>query len=693
GQFPGTIDGGPANRYSAGTFEFASAAYTGLIETDLEAAMKGTNATAYTRIELDSPDPAEFSSLTLRMRYDDGFVAYLNGTEVARRNAPQNVFWNSTATSARPLEDSLEVESINITEHLPALREGHNVLAIVGLNVAADDDDFLIRPELVAAGLPGEGLVYFDTPTPGAPNNSESTFTGFINKVRFSVERGFFDAPFELELSTSTEGAEIRYTTDGSPPTAGTGTVYRGPITIDSLTTLRAAAFKDTLRPSDVITQSYLFLDDVLSQPANPAGYPSFDFAMDQNASHLRQIVDDSNATTQEVNETIKNSLLSLPTMSITMSVDDFFGPGGIYRNPQQRGLEKPASIEYILPDGSEGFQINAALRIMGGTSRNSSVNVKHSLRILFKKEYGKGRLNYQFFPDSPVDNFNTIALRANARDSWSGDATWAQSNAFYIRDQWAKVAQRDMGAPATAGNFIHLYINGMYWGVYNPTERPDAAFAEQHFGGEDSDYDAVKFCCGQRAVDGDLTKWNELLGRANAGVGSDTAYQRLLGNNADGTRNPDTEVLLDVDNLIDYIIAGQYHAAADWPGNYYVSRLRGPDSTGFRFFTWDNDLAFVRNGVISVNADKTRSDFNGWWTESPGVLDIALRANAEYRLRFADRAHTQYFNGGSLTPEVNAQRWIDIAETVREALVAESVRWGDNRGTLYTPSHWEAVN
>ena len=693
GQFPGTIDGGPANRYSAGTFEFAAAAYTGLIETDLEAAMQGAGSTAYTRIEFDSADPAEFSSLALQMQYDDGFVAYLNGTEVARRNVPQDVLWNSTASSDRPLEESLEAESINITQHLSALREGNNVLAIAGLNVNKNDNDFLIRPELVAAGLPGESLLYFDTPTPGGPNHSESSFTGFISNVRFSVERGFFDDPFSLELSTKTEAAEIRYTTDGSPPTASTGEVYQGPILINGLTTLRAAAFKDTLRPSDVMTQSYLFLDDVLAQAANQTGYPSFDFAMDQDAASLRQIVGDSNATTQQINETIKSSLLSLPTMSITMSVDDFFGSGGIYRNPQQRGLEKPASIEYILPDGSEGFQINAGLRIMGGTSRNPSVNVKHSLRILFKKEYGKGRLRYQFFPDSPIDNFNTIALRANARDSWSGDPTWAGADSFYIRDQWAKVAQRDMGAPATSGNFVHLYINGLYWGLYNPTERPDAAFAEQHFGDEDSNYDAVKFCCGQRPVDGDVTKWNELLSRAQSGVSSNAAYESLLGNNPDGTRNPDTEVLLDVDNLIDYVIAGQYHASADWPGNYYVSRLRGADSTGFRFFTWDNDLAFVRNGNITVNADKTRSDFNNWWTESPGVLDIALRANAEYRLRFADRVHTQYFNGGSLMPAATAQRWIDIADQIRESLVAESVRWGDNRGGLLTPTHWETVN
>ena len=61
--------------------------------------------------------------------------------------------------------------------------------------------------------------------------------------MKFSVEHGFFDAPFELELSTKTEGAEIRYTIDGSAPTATHGAVYQGPIAIDGLTTLQATAF------------------------------------------------------------------------------------------------------------------------------------------------------------------------------------------------------------------------------------------------------------------------------------------------------------------------------------------------------------------------------------------------------------------------------------------------------------------
>jgi hypothetical protein len=186
---------------------------------------------------------------------------------------------------------------------------------------------------------------------------------------------------------------------------------------------------------------------------------------------------------------------------------------------------------------------------------------------VVFKKEYGEASLNYRLFPDSPVDHFNTISLRCNTRDSWlystNADFTDPRSHALLIRDQWAKIAQAAMDEPSTVGNFVHLYINGMYWGIYNPTERPDASFAADHLGGSPDDYDVVKFCS-NTVVDGDMTKWNQLLSLASAGLGTDAQYQYIQGNNPDGTRNPKYDVLIDVDNFIDYVINGQYHATLD---------------------------------------------------------------------------------------------------------------------------------
>ncbi|MCB1127599.1 MAG: lamin tail domain-containing protein, partial [Verrucomicrobiae bacterium] len=230
---------------------------------------------------------------------------------------------------------------------------------------------------------------------------------------------------------------------------------------------------------------------------------------------------------------------------------------------------------------------------------------------------------------------------------------------------------------------------------LYNPTERPDDAFAETYLGGDRTEYDVVKFCCPDRAIAGSTAVWDELLNAARAGLGSDASYQHIQGNNPDGSPNPAFPVLIDVDNFIDYLINGHYHAQGDWPGNYYVIRDRIPGRTeGFKFFTWDNDMVFGGGNPSNGNKVQTAPG-NDWWTESPGEIDIAIRANAEYRLRFADHAYKHYHHGGALTLAANLARWNELAALVRPALFAESARWGDAKGSpLRTvQDHWDARN
>jgi len=105
----------------------------------------------------------------------------------------------------------------------------------------------------------------FVEPTPGAAND-ESVACSLISDVAFSVERGFYEAPFQVALSTATPGATVRYTLDGSEPSATHGTVYTTPITVQTTTTLRAMAFAAGMVPTPSITHTYVFLDDVLQQ-------------------------------------------------------------------------------------------------------------------------------------------------------------------------------------------------------------------------------------------------------------------------------------------------------------------------------------------------------------------------------------------------------------------------------------------
>ena len=562
-------------------------------------------------------------------------------------------------------------------------------------------------PEPVPAQRPGVSFGvtqngdwrFFVEPSPGS-QNSASEIEGFVEDIGFSVERGFFDESFMVELSSATADAMIRYTLDGSVPDQDSA-VFGGALEIATTRVVRARGFRTGYEPSPVSTATYIFPSDVAVQSNEPPGFPErwrstrADYEMDSNTGDYAKAAGNADFTPEEARAAIAESLMSIPSLSIVMSIDDLFDSrNGIYSNPGGRGdrWERPASIELLNPDGSEGFHVDGGIQIMGGTSRNLSFAKKLSFRLVFKREYGPGWLEYPFFGPEGASRFNTLPLRTNIRDSWVAEFG-GFGRALYIADQWAKQTQLEMGQPATRGNFVHLYLNGVYWGLYNPTERPDAAFAESYLSGVRDDYDVVKFCCPDRVVDGSTRMWNRLISRCNRGLQDNADYFAIQGRDPDGTRNPELQTLIDLDNFIDYVINGQYHAAGDWPGNYYVLRDGNDDrSEGFKYFTWDNDLAFV-NANINLNKVQAAPGHN-WWTESPGVMDIALRRNDEYRLRFADRVYRHYFNGGALTEEENVKRWNAIADIVKPALYAESARWGDSGNRIRTvQDQWQAMH
>ncbi len=125
--------------------------YEQLIGFDLDAQMYARNASCFIRIPFSMNDsPNEFDILTLNIRYDDGFVAYLNGTEVARRNVGRTITWNSTANAEHPDSEAVQFESIDISASLNQLKPGSNILAIQGLNISRTDADFLISVEMQA---------------------------------------------------------------------------------------------------------------------------------------------------------------------------------------------------------------------------------------------------------------------------------------------------------------------------------------------------------------------------------------------------------------------------------------------------------------------------------------------------------------------------------------------------------------
>jgi len=528
--------------------------------------------------------------------------------------------------------------------------------------------------------------------TPGKPN--AQVYDGIVANVEFSREHGFYDQPFQVALTCDTPDVTIYYTTDGSEPfkTGGRfpkGNVYAAPIRISQTTCLRARAVKPDWRYSDIATQTYIFMDQVLYQYA-PSGFPgswgttAADYAMNPGI------------VTPQVQE-IKDALKSLPTMSLVMTLDDLFGATqGIYANPNgtTASWERPASIEMLWPDGQEGFQANCGARIYGDVGRREK---KKSIRLLFKGMYGQTRLRYPLFGADAAQEFDTFILRANFNDGYP----YGQAKTQYLRDEWSRRLQLALGQPSAHGRYVHLYVNGLYWGLYNPVERPDASFAAAYCGGDKEDWDAYN--SGSPTGGSPGTSYNAMLNAARQGVSTNQGYQRLQGNNPDGSSNPAYVDYLDVDNYIDYLIVNFFVGNTDWPHKNWYGAMNRVQSTGFKCFCWDTEwvMDLVVGGGLDSGLSKNVVGVGNGIAEPYGQL----RQNAEFCLLFADHVHRAFFNGGPLYVAASRPQWdpahpennrpaalyAGLANSIEKAMLTETARWGDVGGTPYNITQWRA--
>ena len=671
--------------------------FSGLIGTNVQAAMLGSRPTAMVRMPFEATEEqlADVDQLLLSVRYDDGFVAYLNGTEVARRNAPgapgTPISFDAVATADRDNAASVASEEIDLSAWKHLLVAGPNVLAVRGLNASAGDDDFLVAPELRAVTAPMETPPgFFTRATPGQLNGPIDSL-GIVADTAFSHNRGFYDAPFDLVITTATPGAQIRYTTNGIAPTATTGTVYTGPVRISQTTTVRAAAFKAGYLPTNTDTQTYLFVDDVIRQSPNGQPMPGWPTSWGQNVRDYGMDPDVVNHI--QYRDSIKNDLKSIPSFSIVMKLDDLFGStGGIYANPRMdgRAWERPASLELIYPDGTKGFQSEIGLRIRGGFSRSTN-NPKHGFRVFYRAEYGDADLNFPLFGPDGTQSSDGFDLRTFNNYSWSFGGN---ANGLFTRDVVSRDLQLNTGHNGERGDYYHLYINGVYWGIYNSAERAEASYGANYFGGTEEDYDVVKADndAGNqvRATDGNLTAWTDLYNILRSGATvSEATYQRVQGKDPAGNDDPNIPVLLDVDNLIDYMLVIFYGGNLDSPvsqfinnnagiNNFFAMRNRNPEARqGFKFFVHDAEHTF-----LNVAEDRTGPFPAGSTlaTSNPHYFFSRLATNPEFRIRVADRIHKHFFNGGALSAEKVMETFLRRKNELDRAVVAESARWGDSK-------------
>jgi hypothetical protein len=547
----------------------------------------------------------------------------------------------------------------------------------------------------VSYGFFSGKIFSFTTPTPGLENLYTSD--SYPPPPVFSVGHGFYNSLFNLEITCPDQGTEIYYTKDGSKPSKLKGIKYIGPVVIDKTSIIRAIAVRGNIESKKVTTVTYLFPNDIVHQPNNPAGYPTMwgPYTGITGTAVADYEMDPELVANPGFEEKLKAALISIPVISLVTDRNFLFSKsqspdtGGIYiytgppltntTNGTGWGWERPASFEYFDSSDSVSFQVDCALQLHGGHSRRPEKSPKHSFRLEFKEKYGPSRLKFPIFGNDAASDFDAIVLRAGFNNSWVHHTESERIMAQYVQDIWAKDTQREMGYYASHSNYAHLYINGLYWGIYCPSEKLDADFMATYFGGQTTDYDVVKDY--GEVVNGDKYTWTTLMTTANAGLSDNATYQRIQGNFPDGTSDGRIEPLVDVVNLADYMIINFYNGNSDWDHhNWIAARNRINPGKGFRFFCWDEEKTLE---------DKNANILNENNPDCPSRIFQQLMKNQDFKRLFADRAQKFCFGNGVLTPYSAAERWKKRSSVVEKVIDAESARWGDYRRDVH---RWQAA-
>ncbi len=485
-------------------------------------------------------------------------------------------------------------------------------------------------------GLDSSGQAKFFRPSSPGQVNGQGYSTAVADTV-FSIHRGHYTTPQTIAITSATPGAQIRYTTDGVAPTPTTGTVYTQPITISTSTVIRAIAHMADGMPTNVDTHTYLFL----------AGVPN-------------------QATMAASTGPVVNGLASLPSISVVT-------PSSIAQeNPVLCSFEYLPTATEATTHGMSAVQEYAGIELFGGEFTDFQ---KKNFRLSFKSEFGAttvrvpGLFARHAADWKPVEKFGQLELRGGSHDM--------VSRGFSMANAFTDALMLEGGAFSVHSRFVHLYLNGIYWGVYHLRERWNAEHHAAYFGGPKAAHESINgnYNVGGWADPGDVYD------------GDGSAWLRLK--NLRG--NPAAvQPYLDIPQFIDYMGMWMFGHSED------EYRTTGPSGvgSGFKFFLNDSD-GYLSTTPWDGNANNTvRGAPAGRAAgDGPGGLLSALWAsgNADFRMLLADRLHRQLFTKGVLSPEANAARLNKMCDEVDLAMHAEAARWAAS-GTTRTYASWLAA-
>jgi hypothetical protein len=419
--------------------------------------------------------------------------------------------------------------------------------------------------QAVSYGRPGNDAaatpVFFEQDTPGAANAGAGV-AQFCGDTNFSVDRGFYDAPFTLTLSCPTPGATLAYTLNGSAPGPNNGTQVAAPdaatppaatLEITGTTIVRARAWKAGLGSTNVDTQTYIFPAQVLTQngPLPSMGLTaSMTFNWGATGGDLRSPAGPDWAVDEAVvnhataaNRLTLEDLKSLPVVSVVTDWVAAFGPQSIAAgsNPppvDQRGFyvgsgvgvanegaDRVCSIELLNPLGdpaqpnprrefpsgpwiNRGFQADGNVHVFGGTSQNRWKSYKLSMRVKTEED-----VDFPLYGDEGAASQDLFIMDARLNQTWLHPDGGQRTRGDYVRDHVVADLNKALGGHAPHSRPVHYFLNGLYWGLYILHEKPDEKFMADYRGGTQDDWDIFKHS-GKHGTDGG-TFFNNVIGSA----------------------------------------------------------------------------------------------------------------------------------------------------------------------------------
>jgi hypothetical protein len=473
----------------------------------------------------------------------------------------------------------------------------------------------------------GESWSVFHEPTPEMNNNTDP-FPGFIDVVDVSMPGGTYDGDITVSLSASA-GAEIRYTTDCSEPTAAS-TLYSGSLTISDTTVLRAQAYQNGILSSLIETRTYII----------------------------------GNNTTMAVisistdNENLYGGTLGIYTKGTVPGHDNY-----------RRDSERVCNVEFFDSDGTLGFNQITGFKLSGRSTRTQP---RKSLALMARGRYGNDRFSYPVFTDQDIDEYKSLVLR-NAGNDIQGSL---------IRDSLTHDIVKHLDIDTIRSRPVVIYLNGNYWGIYNLREKQNESYLASHHNVDPDDLNIVE-----------LYRGEEFKGAPSSPVvieGGPENYRALTNyfydNDISIPENYEyVKTLIDINSYLDHHIAQAYYVNIDWMGNNYKAWRPNAAGGKWRYLFFDLDFAFEgRNNYFgdgNNDADYNMIDFltnpdgpKSSYPEYSNLISRGLLDNEEFRTAFINRSAD--FLNTIFLPEMVAQRVDEFQAMYEPEIPNHMVKW-----------------